>query len=101
MPSSKLPDFAYLALEIIRKYGDGGNFNITFEISGKKNHIDTIINCAAYTSVDKAENERKNADLVNRKAVKKLAKISNHIVKRFIQTLTLYMERVNAMVKMR
>ena len=40
------------------------------------NNINTIINCAAYTAVDKAEEDKLNADLVNRKAVKKLAKIS-------------------------
>jgi len=39
------------------------------------NNINTIINCAAYTTVDKAEEDKVNADLVNRKAVKKLAKI--------------------------
>jgi len=40
------------------------------------NNINTIINCAAYTAVDKAEEDKVNADLVNRKALKKLAKIS-------------------------
>ena len=42
----------------------------------EKNDIKAIINCAAYTAVDKAEEDKINADLVNRKAVKKLAKIS-------------------------
>jgi dTDP-4-dehydrorhamnose reductase len=42
----------------------------------KNNSISHIINCAAYTAVDKAEEDQENADLVNRKAVKKLAKIS-------------------------
>ena len=42
----------------------------------QENNINTIINCAAYTAVDKAESDDTMADLVNRKAVKKLAKIS-------------------------
>ncbi|MEA3554579.1 MAG: dTDP-4-dehydrorhamnose reductase [Campylobacterota bacterium] len=42
----------------------------------KNNNINIIINCAAYTAVDKAEEDKINADLINRKAVKKLAKIS-------------------------
>jgi len=42
----------------------------------EKNSINTIINCAAYTKVDKAQTDKMNADLVNRKAVKKLAKVA-------------------------
>ncbi|GAB6011230.1 dTDP-4-dehydrorhamnose reductase [Viscerimonas tarda] len=37
------------------------------------NRIDTIINCAAYTNVDKAEDDEKTADLINNKAVENLA----------------------------
>ena len=40
------------------------------------NHIDTIINCAAYTAVDKAEEDEVNADKINHLAVKYLAQIS-------------------------
>ena len=38
--------------------------------------IDTIINCAAYTAVDKAESDKENAYKVNVTAVENLAKIS-------------------------
>jgi len=41
-----------------------------------KNNINVIINCAAYTAVDKAEENLDLADKINRKAVKKLAKLS-------------------------
>jgi len=42
----------------------------------EQNAINTIINCAAYTAVDKAEEDSELADRINRKAVKKMAKIS-------------------------
>ncbi|MBD3840070.1 MAG: dTDP-4-dehydrorhamnose reductase, partial [Epsilonproteobacteria bacterium] len=41
-----------------------------------KNSINFIINCAAYTAVDKAESEQEMADRVNHQAVKDLAVIS-------------------------
>ncbi|MFD0976359.1 dTDP-4-dehydrorhamnose reductase [Salinimicrobium gaetbulicola] len=40
------------------------------------NQIETIVNCAAYTAVDKAESEPKLADEINHLAVKSLAEIS-------------------------
>ena len=40
------------------------------------NNINTIINCGAYTAVDKAENDVENANSVNNLAVKYLAEIS-------------------------
>jgi len=42
----------------------------------KNNKINTVINCAAYTSVDKAETDFKIADTVNHLAVCNLAEIS-------------------------
>lgn len=41
-----------------------------------KNQIDIIINCAAYTAVDKAETDNENAMLLNNQAVRNLAEIS-------------------------
>ena len=42
----------------------------------KEQRFDAIINCAAYTAVDKAEQETVLADLLNHKAVKQLAEIA-------------------------
>ncbi|HIP30280.1 MAG TPA: dTDP-4-dehydrorhamnose reductase [Campylobacterales bacterium] len=42
----------------------------------QKHYINVIINCAAYTAVDKAEEEQELADNINNKAVQYLAKIS-------------------------
>jgi dTDP-4-dehydrorhamnose reductase len=42
----------------------------------EKNQFDTIINCAAYTAVDKAETEKEQANLVNHLAVKNIAEIA-------------------------
>jgi len=41
-----------------------------------ENKIDNIINCAAYTAVDKAETEKDLADLINHRAVHNLAEIA-------------------------
>jgi dTDP-4-dehydrorhamnose reductase len=41
----------------------------------KKNKFDIVINCAAYTQVDKAENDKTIAELVNHVAVSKIASI--------------------------
>ncbi|EQB35617.1 hypothetical protein M947_10065 [Sulfurimonas hongkongensis] len=56
----------------------------TLDISDKEavnkfidmNKINIIINCAAYTAVDKAQTDEKNADAINHQAVKNLAQIS-------------------------
>jgi len=42
----------------------------------EQNKIDVIVNCAAYTAVDKAESDEEAADIVNHLAVQKLAQIS-------------------------
>ena len=49
-----------------------------------------IINCAAYTDVDKAENEVKLADLINHKAVGIIAKWTYNNAKKFFHISTDY-----------
>ena len=39
----------------------------------EKNQFDVIINCAAYTAVDKSEVEKEQANLVNHLSVKNIA----------------------------
>ncbi len=56
----------------------------------QKNNINAIINCAAYTAVDKAETDEINADLVNRKAVKKLALVSQELNIKLVHISTDY-----------
>ena len=56
----------------------------------QENNINVIINCAAYTAVDKAESDIENADLINRKAVKKLALVSEELNIKLIHISTDY-----------
>ena len=56
----------------------------------EKNSINTIINCAAYTAVDKAQNDEINAALANTKAVKKLALVSEELNIKLIHISTDY-----------
>ena len=55
-----------------------------------QNNIDVIINCAAYTAVDKAEEDGGNADKTNHLAVKNLAEISKEKNIKFIHISTDY-----------
>ncbi len=75
-------------------FTDRSNIDITSKDSIKsfceKNSINIIINCAAYTAVDKAESDIVNADLVNRKAVKKLAIVSSELNIKLIHISTDY-----------
>jgi len=60
------------------------------EVFVRENGIDTIVNCAAYTAVDKAEEEETLAYLINRDAVRNLAEISNKYDVRLIHISTDY-----------
>ena len=55
-----------------------------------KNKFDIIINCAAYTAVDKAAEEPKLANQINHLAVKQLASIANSQKARLIHISTDY-----------
>ena len=50
--------------------------------------IDDVVNCAAYTAVDKAEEEKELADLVNQTAARNLAVISKEFKKKLIHIST-------------
>ena len=75
-------------------FTDRNNIDITSKDSIKEfcqtNSINVIINCAAYTAVDKAQSDIENADLVNRKAVKKLSIIVKELNIKLIHISTDY-----------
>ena len=50
--------------------------------------IDFVVNCAAYTAVDKAEEEKKQAELVNHTAARNLANISKEFKAKLIHIST-------------
>ncbi|XOV67089.1 MAG: dTDP-4-dehydrorhamnose reductase [Fluviicola sp.] len=54
------------------------------------NNINAIINCAAYTAVDKAESEQESAFLVNAKGVQNLAEVSSELKCKLIHYSTDY-----------
>ena len=56
----------------------------------EKNQFDIIINCAAYTSVDKAETEKDKANLINHLSVKNLAQIAKDNCVKLIHISTDY-----------
>ena len=56
----------------------------------KTNNIDVIVNCAAYTAVDKAESEPELADAINHLAVKNLAIIAKERGAKLIHISTDY-----------
>lgn len=55
-----------------------------------QNGIDTIINCAAYTAVDRAESEKERADEINHLAVQNLARLSKEFSIKLIHISTDY-----------
>ena len=88
----------------IKEFSSNYNYNFFFttrddiDITSKDsikefcqtNSINVIINCAAYTAVDKAQSDIENSDLVNRKAVKKLSIIAKELDIKLIHISTDY-----------
>jgi len=70
-------------LDLSSKSGIDNYFN-------NNNMFDVIINCAAYTAVDKAEEEQNLADQVNHLAVEQLARIANQQEAKLIHISTDY-----------
>ncbi len=56
----------------------------------ESNHVDTIINCAAYTAVDKAEEETESAFKINSNAAGNLARVAKRHGARLIHISTDY-----------
>ena len=54
------------------------------------NHIDTIVNCAAYTNVDRAEDEPQDAERINSDAVALLAEVARRHNIRLVHISTDY-----------
>lgn len=71
--ATNFPDYSFF-------FADKSVLNIVYfeeaEHYVSKNKIDVVVNCAAYTNVDKAEDEFEKADEVNHKAVRNLGKIA-------------------------
>lgn len=85
--SSKYPNWEFTFIDIAEL--DITNTNDTFEFLGKY-HFDFLINCAAYTAVDKAESNRESAFAVNNLAVKNLIEGIRKVKTRFIHISTDY-----------
>ena len=75
-------------------FSDRNSLDITnekeVELFCVENSIDIMINCAAYTAVDKAEEEVELADKINHVAVKNLSNIAKKLDIKFIHISTDY-----------
>jgi len=79
-PNTTLGFAALTALSGTYFFTDRKSLDITNKEAIKnfleENNINTIINCAAYTAVDKAESDELNADAINHLSVKHLAELA-------------------------
>ena len=55
-----------------------------------RNRVEVIINCAAYTNVDKAEDDKATANLINHQAVRNLAVVCKEVGATFVHISTDY-----------
>jgi dTDP-4-dehydrorhamnose reductase len=84
--NQNLNEFVFVGrgeLDLSQEEGVANYFN-------NNDKFDIIINCAAYTAVDKAEEEQELANQVNHLAVKQLAKIANKQQAKLIHISTDY-----------
>lgn len=76
---SELNDLVRIGVKLKYYFTDSFQLDITQKdkISKfvKENNINVIVNCAAYTNVDRAEEEQDLSDLINRQAVQNLAEV--------------------------
>jgi len=72
-----------------RKLLDISDFNAV-ALFVEKNSIVAIINCAAYTAVDQAEDDAEQADLINHKSVTNLGKVAQRFNLKLIHVSTDY-----------
>ena len=92
----KETDNTYIYTDVLFGVGDYEveTLNLTIEEEVKKfikeRNINVIINCAAYTNVDKAENDKKNAEAVNALAPKYLAEAALSVGAKLIHISTDY-----------
>ena len=89
-------DNTYIYTDVMFGVGDNEveTLNLTIEEEVKKfikeRNINVIINCAAYTNVDKAESDKKNAEAVNALAPRYLAEAALSVGAKLIHISTDY-----------
>ncbi|MBN1180755.1 MAG: dTDP-4-dehydrorhamnose reductase [Bacteroidales bacterium] len=91
---SEIQNLSKLFPELDFTYTDINQLDILnsfdLEVFFKNKKFDYIVNCAAYTAVDKAESEPDIAEAINTTAVKNLIKFASQKNARFIHTSTDY-----------
>lgn len=96
----EIKELAHNHLNCIFFFTDSNTLDITnfkaVELFIEEHEITAIINCAAYTAVDKAESEQEVADKINHLAVKHLAEMAKKYQCKFIHISTDYVFDGNA-----